>query len=336
MAERYLLGIDAGATKTAYALYDLRTGETLLLYGGCGNHEGMAGGYTELREVMETHLCRLCRAAGIQPADIDSAGLGIAGVDTRRQHGIISEIFRGIGLSRFALGNDAILGVKAECPAGICAVNGTGFSVYGVDDLGNTAQVGGLGDYTGDQGGGGFFAQRAVEAVYRALEKNGPETAMTGEMLALLGIADSALFVEAVSERLESERSDVFRKDLSVLLHRCAGAGDEAAAEILRASGREYAASVLGVLRRLPRLAENGSVELILVGSCFLRASCDLARRTLEQELKRQRPEVDFHIRPIQTDPAAGGLLWAREIAGIPEEEDGRIRASYGKATVIS
>ena len=38
----------------------------------------------ELREVMETHLCRLCSAAGIRPADIDGAGLGIAGVDTRR------------------------------------------------------------------------------------------------------------------------------------------------------------------------------------------------------------------------------------------------------------
>ena len=332
----YLLGIDAGATKTVFALYDTETKETLLHYGGCGNHEGMEGGYVELREMMGNHIQRVCEAAGIRPEDIGAAGLGIAGVDTKRQHGIISGIFRDIGLSRFGLANDGVLGIKAECPAGICAVNGTGFSVYGIDDEGNTAQMGGLGCFTGDSGGGSYYAARGFEAVYKALEEEGPETMMTGETLKLLGTEDPGMLVEALSEKMESEEQSAFLKELSILVHRCAKAGDEAARRILRESGKEYAACVMGVVRHLPRLAESGKVELILVGSCFLKADCDLTRRTMEQVLAERLPDIQFHVRTIRTEPAAGGLLWAREIAGAGMEADEEIRASFSRAKQIS
>lgn len=337
MEKRYLLGIDAGGTKTAYALYDIQEDRTLLLFGGSGNHECLEGGYEELHEVMASHIGRLCGAAGIDPEQIGGAGLGIAGVDTRRQHRIISEIFRKIGLTDFALGNDAVLGIKAECPAGICTVNGTGFSVYGIDDLGNTAQLGGFGSMSGDRGGGDYFAENAIEAVYRALEKEGPKTAMTGKLLQMLQVEDSDLFMEKISEKREGTDQGEFRKQVSIMLHQCAAEGDEAASEILRESGREYATCVRGVLRHLPRLTESGTVELILVGSGFLKSSCDLVRRSMEEELKRKLPGLVFNIRPIRTDPVAGGLLWAREKAGPAGEKipGDRIRASFLKAEIL-
>ena len=159
---------------------------------------------------------------------------------------------------------------------------------------------------------------------------------MAEKALELLGTENPDLFVECVSAKLESDAWKGFLKEMSILVHRCAEAGDEVAAEILRTSGREYAACVMGVVRHLPRLAQNGKVELILVGSCFLRADSDLVRRTMEQVLVEKLPEVKFHVRPIRTEPAAGGLLWAREIAGIDDAEDEVIRESYAKARVIS
>ena len=333
MSTRYLMGIDAGATKTAYALYDSQTRITRLHYAGCGNHERLAGGYDELRKMMTAQIGQLCQAAGIAPEDIGGAGLGIAGVDTARQHRIISDIFAGIGLKQFHLGNDALLGIKAECETGICAVNGTGFSILGIDDQGNTAQMGGLDELTGDQGGGRFYAERGIEAVYRALEKEGPKTRLTEGTLRLLGIDDGALFIEALSEANEGAGQGDFRKGISILVHTCAAEGDAVAEEILRSSGREYAACVLGVLRHLPRLAAKGEVNLILVGSCFLRSASDLTKRTMEQVLREKRPEVAFRIRPIQTDPVVGGLLWAREAAQIDLSRE-EILGSYQKAII--
>ena len=322
----YLLGIDAGATKTAFILYDLERNRAWQLYGGCGNHEGLPGGYAELEKMMEAHLNRLCACAGVTLKDIAGAGLGVAGVDTRRQHGIIAGIFSKIGLERFALANDAVLGIKAECDAGICAVNGTGFCVYGIDRQGQTAQVGGLDQLSGDLGGGKVYAQRALAAVYSELEKGGPKTAMTGGALSVLGITDPGLFVERVSECMESPDSARYIRGMSMLLHDCAGAGDAVASSILRASGEEYARCVQGVLRHLPGLAEHGNVNLILVGSCFLRASCGLTRQSMEQKLKELCPEITFSIRPIGTEPVAGALFWALEQAGLNGDRELEMR----------
>ena len=224
MQHRYLLGIDAGATNTRCALYDMQTNRTWLLMGGCGNHECLDGGYDEFAALMGDLIRQLCACAGIEPSQISSAGLGIAGVDTIRQHALISDIFRSIGLSHFALDNDAVLGIKAECESctGICAVNGTGFSVYGIDALGRTAQVGGFGYKTGDKGGGGYYAERAIEHIYRQIDKGGPQTLMTSRALEQLQISDPFMFMEAVSEMLESTRDEELSLQMTKILHACA------------------------------------------------------------------------------------------------------------------
>ncbi len=311
--ERYMLGIDAGATKTAYALYSPQQDRTWLLYGGCGNHEGMPGGYDEFRTVMDMHIRKLCDAAGIAPQDVSCAGLGIAGVDTKRQHALISEIFRGIGLLRFRLANDAVLGIKAECPTGVCAVNGTGFCVYGIDDQGSTAQAGGLGHLTGDRGGGSYYAEQAIQAVYNSLEKHGPDTSMTARVLELVQAESPDLFVERLSECMEGPERERVKKELSVTVHACAQQGDPVALGILTGSGEEYAASIGSVLRRLPRLTAGGQADLVLVGSCFLRAGCTRTRDVMEARLCTAFPEIRFTIQPIRSEPVVGALLWAAE-----------------------
>ena len=60
----YLLGIDAGATKTAFALYDLSADRTWLHLAGCGNHEGLEGGYEEFSQMMEKEIRTLLAYAG--------------------------------------------------------------------------------------------------------------------------------------------------------------------------------------------------------------------------------------------------------------------------------
>ena len=51
-----VLGIDAGATKTDYALFDDRARLLSSFRGGTGNHEWYGGGYDELQEHLASDL----------------------------------------------------------------------------------------------------------------------------------------------------------------------------------------------------------------------------------------------------------------------------------------
>jgi len=208
--KRFLLGIDAGATKTHYALYDRRERTLEVLTGGPANHESLVGGFEELETVLGEMVGALLNHFGIKAYQVDGAGFGMAGVDTRRQHAIVSDIFRRLGLPCFAMSNDASLGIWATCPdgAGVCAVNGSGFSVYAMDGVGGEIQIGGLGDLTGDKGGGGYLSDKAIAGVYASLYKGGPATAMAGPMFASLGVARKEEFVEALSDGLYGSKGD--------------------------------------------------------------------------------------------------------------------------------
>ena len=61
-----MLGIDAGATKTAYALYSPQQDRIWLLYGGCGNHEGMPGGAFACAKKLYHRVRVLCLSANTQ------------------------------------------------------------------------------------------------------------------------------------------------------------------------------------------------------------------------------------------------------------------------------
>ncbi len=319
MERRYILGIDAGATKTHYALYDLRTGRLALLTGRASNHECLPGGYEEMYGLLTRNLDALLACWGLAPGDIAGAGVGMGGVDTRRQHRVIADFFGRYGLGRFALANDGLLGVKAECEsgAGVCAINGSGFCVLAADADGHTAQVGGFGDFSGDKGGGSYIVMRGLACVYDELMKGGEKPAMTGEALRLLGASGADEYVEALSRYMEGEDVRKERKALSMMVHDCAGRGDAQARRILMECGREYARSVHGVLLALPALARK-PVEIILVGSVFVHASCTLCRDAMEEQLRALRPELRYRIRPICTEPVAGALYWGCELAGVP------------------
>lgn len=318
--KRFLLGIDAGATKTHYALYDRRERTLEVLTGGPANHESLAGGFAELETVLGEQLGALLNRCGIAAQQVDGAGFGMAGVDTRRQHAIVSDIFRRLGLSRFSMTNDASLGIWATCPdgAGVCAVNGSGFSVYAMDGAGGEVQVGGLGDLTGDKGGGGYLTDQAVAGVYASLYKGGPETAMTGPLFERLGIARKEEFVEALSDGLYgSGNARLLRRDLSRILHQAAAKGDAIARDILISSGREYAAAILGAVDELPLLRRK-ALQVVLVGSGFLKGECGIAIDTLAEEVSNALRPVGCMFHRLAAPPVLGALQWAQATAGLP------------------
>lgn len=322
--ERYLVAVDAGATKTHYVLYDREKDSLRRVTGGPANHEVLNGGFAELRELLACQFALLLDPMGLAPGDIAGAALGMGGVDTPRQHEIISGFLRELGFSRFALANDASLGIKAESSTGtgLCAVNGSGFSIFGMDGEGNTVQIGGFGDMSGDLGGGSYYAGQVMSAVYGAIFKGEPDTALRPAVLGLFGVEDPKRLMEVVSIQMDSEQKPALRRDLCRALFRAAGNGDLQARRIFDQSAEAYAGAIRGAVRELPRLAE-GLIEVTLVGSVFTKGEDPYLIQRLDRLLNPA--ERRFALKPIASDPVAGALYWAHEVAGWRPGNDTRV-----------
>ena len=199
--KKYVIGMDGGGTKTHCSVFDLDGNMIDLVNWGKTNHECLSGGYDELKLELGRLFTYILDKNGIGTENLGKCVFGLAGVDTKRQHELISDMIRGLGIRDFILCNDSYLGIKAgsEKGYGICAINGTAFSIGGIDSKGNMLQIGGLGDLSGgDFGGGEYLAGKAIAAAYNSLFKGDPKTLITDLLFDILEINSKFEFVEGV------------------------------------------------------------------------------------------------------------------------------------------
>src|SRR4029077_11725627 len=184
----YVLGIDAGGTKTVCLLADDR-GAVVSEARGPGANLHAAGELAVekvLHEVME-------EAIGDRPVVPAAICLGIAGVDRQDESQIVRAIMRRIGYkSRVLVVNDALIALVsgARDEAGIVIIAGTGSIVYGRNAAGEAARAGGWGHMIGDEGSGYWIGREAAAARMRAADGRGPATRLTREILVHFDVAD--------------------------------------------------------------------------------------------------------------------------------------------------
>ena len=317
---RYVLGVDGGGTKTHCALYDADTGRLDMLPWGPTNHEGMAGGLDELPGVLRGMFNAVLTRNNISMDDIEMGVLGLAGTDTTEQHRVISGILTGLGLTRFVLCNDAFLGVKAGSIGGygVCAINGTGCCITGMDSKGGRVQIGGLGSYTGDFGGGSMMAPRAVGLAYDQLFRGQPFTALTTGLFRWLDITDKNEFIDLLTDRLNRDHAKT-TLELCRILFTTAAEGDPAALSLLEASGVSYAGGIAGAISELS-FAPGEPIEVVFAGSLFTKCECDHTIKTVQSILTKQFPNLLFHT--LDVPCVAGAVLWALNELGMEGRRD--------------
>lgn len=307
--KRWFLGLDGGGSKTHCVLYDLQTDTLTAMCGGPTNHEALEHGMEDLPQAIMALVTPLLAQAGIGIEDLSSAAFGMGGVDTPIQHDIISGILRELGFQSFVLSNDAYLGIKAECDGyGICAVNGSGYSVVGISPTGESLQIGGHGDMSGDRGGGCYLVPAVIRAAYAQQFKLGPQTRLTQMLYDWLGISRREEFPQAVAMRILADAAQAYR-EISRLLYTAAAEHDPVALGILTESGEDYALSIQSVAGSL---AIPAPIPLVLVGSQFVKGECSRTIDAMRQALEKTGV---YSIRLISTAPVAGALFWAMELA---------------------
>jgi N-acetylglucosamine kinase len=296
----YVLGIDAGGTKTVCLLADQDGNVLAESRGGGANLQ--AAGELEVEKVLHQVMDDVLADRPGVPAAIC---LGIAGVDRPEDTDVVRGMMRRIGFkSRTLVVNDALIALVAGAGdgPGVVVVAGTGSIAYGKDRDGHAARAGGWGYLLGDEGGGFWIGRAALSAVVRQHDGRGPQTALTALVLEHLRLANPTELIHEIYER------DVHRRviaGLAPLVGRASGMGDLVAAEIVDRAATELASLAATVVRRLGMRGEV--FPTVLAGGVFRgvpRLAEDVASRVSETAPRST-------VRLLDVEPAVGAVRLA-------------------------
>jgi N-acetylglucosamine kinase-like BadF-type ATPase len=295
--EMYVLGLDAGGTKTVCLLADDRAQVVSRSRGAGANLQ--AAGELEVEKVLHTVMDEALADRNIVPSAIC---LGIAGVDREDDAAVIVGIMRRIGYkARFRVVNDALIALVAGAgdEPGVVIIAGTGSIAYGRNARGEAARAGGWGYVLGDEGSGYWIGRHALRAVVRAADGRGRPTGLTPRILAHFEVTRPEALVREVYHRnlKPSAVAGIARH-----VQEACAENDAVAHAILDAGARELVASAGSVIRQLDMADE--SFPIFLAGGIFQ------AVPWLAAELTRRLPELAPRCRVglLEREPALGAV----------------------------
>jgi N-acetylglucosamine kinase-like BadF-type ATPase len=302
---RYVIGIDAGGTKTHGLLANER-GQVIAEARGPGANVSTAGELAvekALHEVIEDVL----GDRGVTPAVI---ALGMAGAERPEDYhtvrGILRRIARGVGT---VIANDALVALVAGAGdgPGVVVIAGTGSIAFGRNGENRAARAGGWGYILADEGSGYWIGRQALAAVMRESDGRGPATTLTSAILGHLQV-----------ERPIQIGPLVYGRDLPLasiaalapLVGQAAEEGDSVSRDILARASDELCLAAGSVVRRLG-MAE-AAFPILLSGGIF-------GLPWLAAEAMRRLPDLapNATVRRLVEPPAGGAVhLALAELAG--------------------
>jgi N-acetylglucosamine kinase-like BadF-type ATPase len=242
--EKYYLGVDGGGSKTLAVIVNGRGEEVGRGLAGGANYNAI-GLEEALKHVYEA-VGQARRATQIS-LPVHKAWLGLAGIDRQADHDLIFPQVQDLA-QVVRLNNDAELLMAALDKAlGVVLVSGTGSIALGRDAAGHRARSGGWGHIVGDEGSGYAIARAALQAVVRASDGRGPQTALRERILQAWNLQNTD---ELIGE-IYGEQDKAKIASLSSWVMITARAGDQVAATIVQQAARELALAVNAVCQLL-------------------------------------------------------------------------------------
>ncbi len=181
---RYLIGIDGGGStvRVVVTTPDLRiVGEG---HGTTAN-PAIVGAEAAAGRIQDAVRAALA-SAGLDAGQIAAVGIGVAGAAAHHSADWLRCVVAGVTPDAQIVPSAdfeiALVGALGE-RRGVLLLAGTGSLAYGVNAAGKTALVGGWGYLIDDAGSGYWIGKQALDAVARAGDGRGPETALTEILL---------------------------------------------------------------------------------------------------------------------------------------------------------
>lgn len=259
--------MDGGNSKTDVALVS-RSGEVLArVRGATVSHQvvgARAGGERLAGLVEEARAQAGAAATAKQPV------LGVyclAGADFPSDVRLIrSELDRyGLAQQDVVL-NDCFAALRAGADKGwgVVLICGQGINAAAIAPNGRTLRFAGIGDLSGDWGGGGGLGEGALAAAIRARDGRGPRTSLERAVAAHFGRrTPEAVMLAMYEERLAATR----RNELAPAVFREAAAGDAVAQSLIDRLAAELSGMANALIRRLHLTRQP--VDVVLAGGVF-------------------------------------------------------------------
>ena len=293
------LGIDGGGTQTTCAVGD---DLGVLATSVAGGSNIVRVGEPEARTNLREAITKACAAAGVSPAAVEAAVIGIAGSSVPPVKEAVAALIGDLVPGEIEVVGDMVIAMEAAFPGlpGVVVISGTGSVAFGRNHLGEAGRAGGWGSAISDEGSGYWIGRAAVSAAARARDAAASTTL-------LRGILD-CWRLNSPEELVQKGNASPAFAELFPLVESAATAGDPLAEQILVAAGSELATMASVVIGRL--WPAEQAVWVAIGGGVF--AHSPLVRCTFWRQLRAARPCAAVSFKIIQ--PVAGALWMARRM----------------------
>jgi N-acetylglucosamine kinase-like BadF-type ATPase len=241
---KYILGIDAGGTKTHGTLVDSSGAIVATNARGGGNWErfGIQAAQAVLTDVIEDLLVQVKATR----SDISSATFALAGIDWPEDLELFEEYRTKLGFSgRSIFLNDAFAALYAGAPdgCGVVSIAGTGGKSAGCNGL---LSIQSMGMELGEGGGGGQLISLALEKVASNYHAGITNSALSDLLLSAAGKSTLLDFFYAVAR--ENLRVN---EQLAPAIFDLAASGDSDAVHIVSELAHQHAIDVINIGKQL-------------------------------------------------------------------------------------
>jgi N-acetylglucosamine kinase-like BadF-type ATPase len=311
MSRPLVLAIDGGQTSTKALIADTRG---VILGRGTGSpcdHINGPHGYERNRAAIHSASLAAVADAGIDPADIVAAGMGLTSAPPElRVQPLFEAMLRKIADPEHIWINHDVAANLAGASAGepgVVVIAGGGSIGYGVDANGNEAKAGGMGFLMGDEGSAWWIGLHAVRAAAEAVDGRGEATELLPFVLEhfnlptirhIVGIIYAPDFTR---DRIAGISPDVVRIATT----------DAVAHDIVTSAGRKLAGLAIAVSRQL--FTRETAVDIYPTGGVF--SAGELVMAPFRTAVDEAWP--DAKIREPQFSPEYGALFQAYRLMGV-------------------
>lgn len=298
----YVIGIDGGGTKTAFALADLqgRIRYQTVLPSISYREHGMEMVSSRLKEGISTLLQAACADA----SQIVAAAVGVPSYGENAQADVVLEmtVLESVSPIPAIIVNDAQNAFYGalSCRCGINVVAGTGSIAYGEDEAGGKARSGGWSERFSDEGSCYWLGRMAMGLFCKEADGRAPKAALYRILTEELKLTDDMQFIELMERDYLPIRSEVasFQK----YLLQAAQQGDEAARLLYIDACRELTQLAVGVKNQLNF---QGPVSVSLTGGLIH------AEAFIAEPLRRMLAGNGMNYVPCEGSPLQGAVLLA-------------------------
>jgi N-acetylglucosamine kinase-like BadF-type ATPase len=303
--EKYVVGVDGGATKTIALI---GTNTRMLGRGESGSSNYHNIGTVAAGKAIGAAVANARKQARLPGKRVSTAVVALAAIDSAKGVRIARRFVRRANLAQNAFViHDSVAALYAATKGkpGIIANSGTGCFAAGINRSGQYARVGGWGYLIDDRGSAFDVGMKAITLGFRMMDGRTPRTG-------LMALLKNRLEVKAFDEILDgiySNRIGVEEiAELAQSISRAAKS-DRFCRQILREAGMSLAELACAAARRL-KMA-NRSFPLTMVGGGFRSGPYFVGQ--FMSKVREECPRARF-VR-LRDEPASGAYLIAAKLA---------------------